>query len=198
MATATGRETAHAGTLEVGELVASLRTLGDRWGWSKDRVARFMSDLTVRTAIATVRETPSGTVYRIVNYRTYATFRDTERDTERDEKRDRGETAARQEKQVTSKQTNSLSIGAPKKNGRKRAVALPKGWAPTADHRARAKASNIDIDRECERFRAHAIANGKTFKSWNAAFTTWLMRAEDFKPATTRTGSDTDLSIWED
>src|SRR5690606_4979797 len=55
-----------------GELVASIRTLAKRWGWSKSRTSRFMVELESSTAIGTARETPIGTVYRIVNYETYA------------------------------------------------------------------------------------------------------------------------------
>jgi hypothetical protein len=108
MATRKARETAASGTLERGEIVASLRTLGERWRWSKDRVKRFMSELEVRTAIKTVRETPDGTVYHIVNYDTYAVARDSNRDSESDSKRDSGETAARQE-QERNKPTTTLS-----------------------------------------------------------------------------------------
>ena len=86
-----------------GELVASLRTLGKRWRWSKDRVKRFMSDLEVRTATATVSETPIGTIYRIVNYDTYATAQPSRRDSERDTKRDRTETGPRQEQEGKEK-----------------------------------------------------------------------------------------------
>ena len=53
-------------------MVASLRTLGNRWHWDYRRVQRFMNGLKTRTAIETVRETPDGTVYAIVNYDTYS------------------------------------------------------------------------------------------------------------------------------
>jgi len=97
MATHKPRQTAHSGTLQVGEMVASLRTLGSRWKWSKDKVRRFVRELEVSTRIATVRETPAGTVYSVVNYSTYAAPPTKERDTLRDKERDRGETGARQE-----------------------------------------------------------------------------------------------------
>lgn len=109
MATRCARETASSGTLERAEIVASLRTLGERWRWSKDRVKRFMSELEVRTAIETVRETPDGTVYRIVKYDTYAPSANGQRDTKRDTKRDRGETAARQEQEVKKTATTYSS-----------------------------------------------------------------------------------------
>jgi hypothetical protein len=64
-----------------------------------------MSELEVRTAVMRVRETPDGTVYRIVNYDTYAVHANGQRDSERDAKRDRSETGARQEQQENRKPT---------------------------------------------------------------------------------------------
>lgn len=176
MATRKRRQTPNSGTLEVGELVASLRTLGDRWCWSKDRVKRFMSDLEVRTAVETVRETPDGTVYRIVEYGTYAIVRDSERDTGSDSERDRGETAARQEQQRNKKLLPPLS---PKTGSRK--VALPDEWQPTEQHGERARAEGVDVDREVIKFRNHALGNGRKQIDWDRAFTTWLLRAGEYQ-----------------
>jgi hypothetical protein len=56
--------------LERGEFVASLRWLGHRWRWSPNKVARYLMLLRSKnvTKIVPVRETPKGTVYRIVKY----------------------------------------------------------------------------------------------------------------------------------
>lgn len=93
---------------------------------------------------------------------------------------------------VRVNRTNSLSRG--------RATSIPEGWAPNADHRARALKAGIDVEREAERFRSYCVANGRTYKNWAAAFTTWLMRAEEYagKDAVKANGSESDLSIWED
>lgn len=60
--------------LKRGELVASLRFLADRWGWSVKKVRDFLEILEHPDIekIETVRGTPKGTVYRVVNYDTYA------------------------------------------------------------------------------------------------------------------------------
>lgn len=92
-----------------GELIASVRTLGDRWKWSKSRVERFMSDLEARTSIETVCGTPDGTVYRVVNYDDYAVLATPKRDSERDSKRDTSGTAAGQEQEQKHSNNNSLS-----------------------------------------------------------------------------------------
>lgn len=190
MATYQARETAHSGVLKRGELVVSLRTLGRRWGWSKDRVRRFVSDLSVRTAIATVRETPDGTVYSIVNYDTYAILGDPERDTKRDTKRDRGETAARQEQplnQGTSTTTTPYSPPrgtAPEpKASKSRKRQLPDDWSPTESHEKKAAELNLHIKDEADAFRDHHLAHGKTMLDWDRAFYTWLRNATKFGSA---------------
>lgn len=79
----------HVGVeLARGEFVASVRWLADRWCWSRSATARYMLRLESETMIGTVRETATGTVYRIVNYDSYAAPRDTDRDTNRDRQRD--------------------------------------------------------------------------------------------------------------
>ena len=51
---------------------------------------------------------------------------------------------------------------------------LPADWTPTAEHRARAAATGLDVNHEAAMFRAHAEANDRWQASWNGAFTTWL------------------------
>jgi hypothetical protein len=63
---------------------------------------------------------------------------------------------------------------------RKRATKLPKDWKPTNDHLERALAAGLVLGREADKFRSHAEEKGRTAKNWNAAFTRWLMNAEDY------------------
>lgn len=176
MATWQPRETRTSGTLQRGELVASLRTLGKRWGWCKDAVFHFCRDLLHRTAIATVRQTPDGTVYRIVNYDTYAVGGEGDTDRQTDSGTDRGQTEDRQEQEVKKERSTSRGVEIP----------LPGDWKPTDPHRQRAVELGVDVDREAERFRAHAESHDRRAVRWNAAFTTWLLKAGDFRgPLTT-------------
>jgi hypothetical protein len=66
--------------LERGEFVASLRYLAERWGWSKDRVRRFLQLLTKARRIAPQKRDSGrdshGTVYLILNYDSYQTTDD--------------------------------------------------------------------------------------------------------------------------
>ena len=62
-----------------------------------------------------------------------------------------------------------------------RAHQLPKDWSPTKSHFDRAKERGLNIDYEAEQFRLHAEANGRTAKQWNAAFTMWLNKSQQFQ-----------------
>lgn len=59
--------------LKRGEFVASLRFLGEKWGWSHTRVRRFIKMLTSQKVerLALQRSGQHGAVYLIVNYDSY-------------------------------------------------------------------------------------------------------------------------------
>lgn len=61
---------------------------------------------------------------------------------------------------------------------REREHELPDEWKPTAEHAARAKAKHLDIDTEADSFRHHALSHARKATRWNAAFTTWLIKAK--------------------
>lgn len=69
--------------IDEGECIASLRYLGQRWQWSKNKVASYIAMLESDGMLG--RETRHGeTILILCNYKRYAGERDTERDTERD------------------------------------------------------------------------------------------------------------------
>lgn len=65
------------------------------------------------------------------------------------------------------------SVGATGKPA-KRATQLPSDWQPNDRHREMAVQDGLDLNREAQQFKDHALANGKTYKDWDAAFRTWL------------------------
>ncbi len=94
--------------LERGEIVVSVRGFARRMGWSKSRANRFMLRLASETMIETVRETPQGTVYRIVNYDTYAGTMNPERDSQRDTERDASGTHAGHMRDKNNKEQRTI------------------------------------------------------------------------------------------
>lgn len=73
--------------------------------------------------------------------------------------------------------------GSPKRKP-KRAHPLPASWTPTGEHEKRAASLGLDLAQQVELFRLHAEAHGRTAKQWNAAFTTWLIKAPTFDRGT--------------
>lgn len=174
-------------TIRRGEFVASIRFLAARWGWSKDKVRRFLVLLESEPCckIETVDTTRDGTLYRVVEYDTYRASRDSDEHaggTPTGRKRDANGTVTGQRKEVKEgikAVEDSSAVPAQATRKRERATQLPADWQPTAEHRARAKAEGVNVDREAEKFRLHAEAKARKAVRWNAAFTTWLIRAAE-------------------
>lgn len=156
--------------IQRGELITSLRTLADRWRWHYSSVRRFLEELKTRTAIATVSETPLGTVYRIVNYERYAIVDGGKRNSKRNAERNSGETAAKQEQEV--KQLTPT----PKDRGRTWRF-CPADWQPTDKHRALATELHVNLDREVVAFREWEFAKPKTDP--DLTFNRWLRTAAE-------------------
>lgn len=72
-------------------------------------------------------------------------------------------------------QSQSLSQGSAKRGSK-----LSKDWKPTTEHQARALQAGLVLGREVDKFKAHAEEKGRLAKNWNAAFTRWLMTAEEY------------------
>lgn len=161
----------------------SFRYLAKRWKWSTARVFRFMSDLKASTAIETVTETDTGTVYRIVNYETYAIDRGSDRNSERNANRNSSETPAKQRQPLEPLEPTTR---APKK----RRSQLPDEWSPNDAHEAKARALRLDLPSEVEGFRLHAKASGRVQLDWDAAFHIWLKKSTEFKRDRKPNGGD--------
>lgn len=61
----------HTITIPRGHILVSSRHLGREWQWANASVWRFLKRLESEKTIATVSETPLGTLYLIVNYEVY-------------------------------------------------------------------------------------------------------------------------------
>jgi len=181
--------------LKRGEVFVSIRTLAERWGWSKSRTSRFIVCLTSGTPSGTLLElvsgTPGGSVYHIVDYDTWADTSRVERDTdstgERDTERDVSGTRAGRERDKNNNEEGRMELfqggeegpsnnGKPKPKPKKKEVPLPDDWEPSESHLLKAKKVRVaDLGLEVEKFKAHAEANDRRQKNWNGAFTQWIL-----------------------
>lgn len=64
---------------------------------------------------------------------------------------------------------------------KRRTTKLPDNWTPTSEHIQRAHDLDLDLQREVEKFRAHAEANDRRQANWNGAFTQWLLHADEYR-----------------
>jgi hypothetical protein len=108
----------------------------------------------------------------------------------RDSQRDSRVSHALVTEGVTRESQSPVPVPVPKKTssslggdtGRKRpATRLPEDWTPTDTHRAYAKQHHLSLDGELFKFRHHATANDRRQASWNAAFSTWLANATEYR-----------------
>jgi hypothetical protein len=70
-------------TLHRGEVLASLRSLGSEWGWSKTKVSVFFENLQSADMLVSKLRTASGQVYLVADYESYAGGDEAEKDKER-------------------------------------------------------------------------------------------------------------------
>lgn len=175
-----GHELIH---LQPGELVVSVRTLADRWRWSKSAVSRFLGTLENRDSLEKVRGTPAGTVYRVVN----AEDRWPGWDTKRDSTRTPSGTGEGQEADK-NKKLEEVKDTVPKKRAKKKHQ-LPDDWTPNETHQRIAKEERVSLIREAEKFRTHATANARRLVDWDAGFCNWLRNAAEFGSSTTSNGT---------
>jgi hypothetical protein len=80
--------------LQRGEFMASVRFLGERWGWSKSAIQRWLLAAQQAGRLAVRREGQGGTVYVLVNYEAYQGDGEPKWDTDRDTLRDTSGTPA--------------------------------------------------------------------------------------------------------
>lgn len=85
----------------------------------------------------------------------------------------------------TTPAPTSKDVGPAKPKSSSRKTQIPHDWQPNESHQQKAQEQNIDLDAEAEKFKDHAIANGKTFADWSRGFHTWLNNAQRFAPRTT-------------
>jgi hypothetical protein len=89
----------------------------------------------------------------------------------------------RTESDTEQNRTEDRAADAAARAKAKRACSFPENFFLTDERRAVADRHGIPVDRVAgvfEHFRDHSIANGKTFKDWDAAWRTWCRNDEKF------------------
>lgn len=75
--------------------------------------------------------------------------------------------------------------------GQKKASAIPSGWVPSEACVKYAAENGLNIKHEAEQFKAHAHANDRKQKNWDASFRLWLGNAVKWsKPTAKNVGVD--------
>ena len=70
---------------------------------------------------------------------------------------------------------------APEKTARRKPqLPLSDNWHPNEGHRQYARSHELDLTHQVMKFRAHAAANDRRQRDWNATFATWLMNAAEW------------------
>src|SRR5690606_23891700 len=88
-------------------------------------------------------------------------------------------------------ETDVSSLDAPARRAPKRAVKLPTDWEPVLTPAAQRIVDGWPpgkLDAELQRFRDHAADKGRVSKDWQAAFRTWLTKADEWMIRDGRSG----------
>lgn len=112
--------------IKPGQRWTSYRTLAKSWGWSKDRVKRYIKLLKSDGMILT-DETPSGTLLTLTNWENFNSARDTKRDTnkdtDKDTHKDTDKDTGKDETIIRNNDNNVKNV-----NKKDRSVCPGKGW----------------------------------------------------------------------
>lgn len=166
---------------------ASLDTLSEETGLSRDQVKRALKSLLDGEYLLATEHRLGGNYDRTKSYRTVVVGRHVDvADSPHETGRNRHQDVA-DSPDVPLLENEEESERAPR--AKRPEVRLPKSWAPTAVHYERARDRGVDIVAEAEAFRLHAETHDRHAVNWNAAFTMWLSKA---RPTLQPAGGD----IW--
>lgn len=184
--------------LERGQFYASLRFLARRWGWSKNKVAKFLADLvSTLERISHQKRDSDGDTYLVNNFEFYQSG-GTARGTVAGQSRDTGGTKDKKEEEGRRREDTQKGVAArlADKSAQQRPPALltfpcigkpgePREWGLTTDYVAElAEAySGIDVLAESRRALVWIRANRpKTARGMKRFLTSWLDRATQRPP----------------
>lgn len=117
-------------TIERGSFITSIRKLSTRWGWSKDKVLRFIRTLET-DAMITKNSDNQRTLVTIVKYGDYQKQRDTDKDADKDTDAPRNRHEADTNKDTDAPQTRSKEL----KNDKNEKKEKKGSIAPRPEHK---------------------------------------------------------------
>ena len=169
-------------TLERGQLCVSFRKLSTEWGWSKATVEHFFLRLKSETMIRTSSET-GRTIVTICNY---AKYQDINLDNKTPSRTPSRTPTGHQPdtKEQGNKLTSNLLDKSNKINSRESLPkSIPKDWQPMLTPATQKIVDGWQagmIERQINDFKDHAATHGRKAKDWQAAFRTWVRKANDW------------------
>ncbi|WP_273679048.1 helix-turn-helix domain-containing protein [Erythrobacter fulvus] len=167
-------------SLERGQLCASRSQLARAWGMSPSAVERFLTRLETEQMIG--RATGQGrSIITIRNYDKFQAVSD-EAGQATGQRSDSYRTAKEEGNKGTIEPTGSSPLCiSPAKS--KRAAKLPDDWQPILTDRSKHIVAGWPpgkFEHELRRFADHAADKGRVSKDWQAAFRTWIDKADEW------------------
>lgn len=157
--------------VERGEIVASVRYLATRWGWSKGKVERALNEFESWGFVGRKRDNGTS-IISIVNYDSYQGARDTDEDTNRDRVGDDDRDKYKELKKERTKEQKKTS-----KDVKENTSRFVKPSVEEIEAYCQEEGFNIDANRFFDYYESKGWFVGKSpMKNWKAAVRTWVSK----------------------
>ena len=158
-------------TVKRGQFITSVRKLGERWKWGKDRVLKYLRILEQTGMVTRVSDTHK-TLLTIVNYAKFQDCQDTDEDTGKDTVEDTNETQRRHGSATNKNIKNDKEIN----NNR----TFSKPTVDEVKAYCLERGNGIDANKFVNFYESKGWMIGKNkMKDWKAAVRTWEQKREN-------------------
>ncbi len=163
-----------------GQIITSLRKIGERWGWSKNKVCKFLEVLEADEMLIQIRDTKK-TAISIANYGVYQNQADTE-GTQKGQSRDTEGTQKatnNNDNNVNNDNKNNGQSSADKPQTRKFIIPSIEDIKAYCIERN----NNVNPEKFFDHYQSNGWKVGKnSMKDWKAAVRTWEKTSYDKPP----------------
>lgn len=172
-------------SLERGQLCVSQRDMAAALDRDKGWVERLWKRLQTQGAIEVGRGA-AAMIITICNYAKYQDKSDKAKavDGAEDEADARQGQGTEQRREQFNKEQSNIILPEKPKHAAKRATALPDDWRPILTPASQALVGDWprgEFERQLTAFKDHAADKGRTSKDWQAAFRTWIGKANEWR-----------------